>query len=139
MNKLLTLMCILTSILVNAQTITDKNLLEARQWKEQALNVKIIRDNWGIAHIYGKTDADAVFGMLYAQCEDDFNRVERNYLTATARLAEAFGEEYIYNDLRTRLFQDSTMANNVYKKSPIWYFSLVGMSPKLVSKGSPTE
>ncbi len=103
-----------------AQTVTDQNILEFRKWREQSLNVKIIRDQWGIAHVYGKTDADAVFGMLYAQCEDDFNRVERNYLTATARLAEAFGEEYIYHDLRTRLFQDSLMAISVYQGSPLW-------------------
>lgn len=103
-----------------AQTITEQNILEVRQWREQSLRVKIIRDNWGIAHVYGQSDADAVFGMLYAQCEDDFNRVERNYLTATARLAEAFGEEFIYHDLRTRLFQDSIMAIAAYHASPLW-------------------
>lgn len=94
--------------------------MEARKWKAQSLNAKIIRDQWGIAHVYGKTDADAVFGMLYAQCEDDFNRVERNYLTATGRLAEAYGEEFIYHDLRTRLFLDSILAMSVYKSSPVW-------------------
>jgi hypothetical protein len=69
-------------------------------------NVEIIRDDWGIAHIYGKTDADAVFGMIYAQAEDDFNRVERNYLLAMGRLAEAEGESEIYRDLRMKLFID---------------------------------
>ena len=49
--------------------------------------------------IYGKTDADAVFGLLYAQCEDDFNRVEQNYIWATGRLAEVEGEEALYSDL----------------------------------------
>lgn len=103
-----------------AQTITTNGLLEVRKWREQSLNVKIHRDQWGIAHVYGKTDADAVFGMVYAQCEDDFNRVERNYLTATGRLAEALGEDFIYHDLRTRLFQDSVMAMGYYKQSPEW-------------------
>ena len=51
---------------------------EAARWDREARNVTIIRDNWGIAHVYGKTDADAVFGMIYAQAEDDFNRVETN-------------------------------------------------------------
>jgi acyl-homoserine lactone acylase PvdQ len=46
----------------------------------KATQVTIIRDNWGIPHVYGKTDADAVFGMLYAQCEDDFLRIEMNYI-----------------------------------------------------------
>ena len=77
---------------------------EISRWKDQANNITILRDNWGVPHIYGKTDADAVFGMLYAQCEDDFPRVERNYLTATARMAEANGENFIYQDLRMRLF-----------------------------------
>jgi acyl-homoserine-lactone acylase len=42
------------------------NATEISAWKQQAQNVTIIRDNWGIPHIYGKTDADAVFGLLYA-------------------------------------------------------------------------
>ena len=48
--------------------------------------------HWGIAHVYGKTDADVVFGVMYAQAEDDFNRVETNYLNSMGRLAEAEGE-----------------------------------------------
>ncbi len=63
-----------------------------------------MRDDWGIAHVYGHTDADAVFGMLYTQAEDDFNRVENNYLMALGRVAEAEGESAIYSDLRMRLF-----------------------------------
>lgn len=45
---------------------------EIANWQAQAQRVTIIRDTWGVPHIYGKTDADAVFGFLYAQCEDDF-------------------------------------------------------------------
>ena len=69
-------------------------------------NVTIIRDDWGIAHVYGKTDADAVFGVMYAQAEDDFNRVETNYLNSMGRLAEAEGEAEVYRDLRMKLFID---------------------------------
>jgi acyl-homoserine-lactone acylase len=118
MKKILLLVLFPASLL--AQTIPNDGLLEVRKWREQSLQVKIYRDQWGIAHVYGKTDADAVFGMVYAQCEDDFNRVERNYLTATGRLAEALGEDYVYHDLRTRLFQDSVMAMGYYKQSPEW-------------------
>ena len=60
--------------------------------EERARNVTIVRDDWGIAHVHGKTDADAVFGMIYAQAEDDFNRVETNYVTSLGRLAETEGE-----------------------------------------------
>ncbi|MBY0435509.1 MAG: penicillin acylase family protein [Cyclobacteriaceae bacterium] len=93
---------------------------EISRWQQQARQVTITRDTWGIPHISGKTDADAVFGMLYAQCEADFPRIERNYLTATARLAEAEGENFIYNDLRMRLFMDTTKAITVYKTAPEW-------------------
>src|SRR5262245_12434036 len=63
----------------------------AARWRQEAQNVLIIRDNWGIPHVYGKSDADAVFGVIYAQAEDDFNRIETNYLNALGRLAEAEG------------------------------------------------
>ncbi len=51
------------------------NKKEIARWQQEANQVTIIRDKWGIPHIYGKKDADAVFGLLYAQCEDDFKRV----------------------------------------------------------------
>jgi hypothetical protein len=70
--------------------------LETDRWKQEARNVSITRDDWGIAHVYGKTDADAVFGMIYAQAEDDFNRVETNYIDAIGHLAEVEGESKIY-------------------------------------------
>src|SRR5919197_1171697 len=80
------------------------------RWRQEAQNVTIIRDDWGIPHIYGKTDADAVFGLLYAQAEDDFNRVETNYINAMGRLAEVKGESELYNDLLIRLVIDSADA-----------------------------
>jgi acyl-homoserine-lactone acylase len=79
---------------------------EVAAWEQRAGSVTIIRDDWGIPHVYGKTDADAVFGVMYAQAEDDFNRVETNYLNALGRLAEAQGEAEIYRDLRMKLFID---------------------------------
>lgn len=98
----------------------DQTKSEIDDWKAQAERVTIIRDDFGVPHIYGKTDADAVFGLLYAQCEDDFNRVEQNYIWATGRLAEVEGEESIYSDLRANLFmtQEEAIAN--YEASPVW-------------------
>lgn len=87
---------------------------------EKAERVTIIRDDFGVPHIYGKTDADAVFGLLYAQCEDDFNRVEQNYIWATGRLAEVEGEEALYSDLRAKLFMTEDEAKANYEKSPAW-------------------
>jgi len=90
-----------------------------------AKNVEIIRDDWGIAHVYGKTDADAVFGMIYAQAEDDFNRIERNYLLSMGRLAEAEGESEIYRDLRMKLFIDPQDMKKKYAQSPAWLKALM--------------
>jgi acyl-homoserine lactone acylase PvdQ len=87
---------------------------------EKAERVTIIRDDFGVPHIYGKTDADAIFGLLYAQCEDDFNRVEQNYIWATGRLAEVEGEEALYSDLRAKLFMTEEQAKANYDKSPVW-------------------
>lgn len=93
---------------------------EIAQWQQQAKNVSIIRDNYGIPHIYGKTDANAVFGLLYAQCEDDFNRVEMNYIVKLGRMAEVKGEKELYNDLLIRLLIDSSDAIKDYNNAPIW-------------------
>ena len=98
---------------------------ETARWEREARNVTIVRDDWGIAHVYGKTDADAVFGMIYAQAEDDFNRVETNYINAMGRLAEAEGESKIYQDLRMKLFIDPAEIKNGYAKSPEWLKKLM--------------
>ena len=91
---------------------------EAAAWEQRAQTITITRDDWGIAHVRGKTDADAVFGMVYAQAEDDFNRVETNYINAMGRLAEAEGEKEIYRDLRMKLFVDPEDLKAKYKESP---------------------
>ena len=94
-------------------------------WEKQAQNITITRDDWGIPHIAGKTDADAVFGVIYAQAEDDFNRVETNYLNSIGRLAEAEGEAEIYRDLRMKLFIDPADMKEQYQKSPEWLKKLM--------------
>ncbi len=98
---------------------------EIARWEKQAKGITIIRDDWGIAHISGKTDADAVFGMLYTQCEDDFNRVESNYLTYLGRTAEAEGESKIYQDLRMKLYIDPADLQAKFKQSPAWLQKLM--------------
>lgn len=94
--------------------------LEEQRWQERANNVEIIRDDFGVPHIYGKTDADAVFGLLYAQCEDDFRRVERNYTWAIGRLAEVEGERMLYSDLRAKLYMTEAEAIERFESAPKW-------------------
>ncbi|HEV8125168.1 MAG TPA: penicillin acylase family protein [Gemmatimonadales bacterium] len=95
------------------------------RWEQEARDVTIIRDDWGIPHIYGESDADAVFGMMYAQAEDDFNRIETNYLNAMGRLAEAKGESAIYQDLRMKLFINPDSLKTLFAKSHDWLQDLM--------------
>ena len=95
------------------------------RWRAQADNVTITRDDWGIAHVRGRSDADAVFGMIYAQAEDDFNRVETNFINSQGRLAEAEGDSAIWRDLRMKLFIDPDSMKAMYERSPDWLKSLM--------------
>jgi len=98
---------------------------DATRLKAEAAAVTIVRDDWGIAHVHGHTDADAVFGMIYAQAEDDFSRVEANYLTSLGRTAEADGEGKIWQDLRQRLWIDPDDLKAQYAVSPAWLKALM--------------
>jgi len=95
------------------------------RWKAEAAGVTIVRDDWGIAHVHGHTDAEAVFGMIYAQAEDDFGRVEQNYLTSLGRVSEAAGEKTLMQDLRARLYVDPADLQARYRQSPAWLRTLM--------------
>ena len=107
-------------LLISASLCLAQSKDELARWNHHAANVTIIRDDWGIAHVYAKTDADAVFGAEYVQAEDDFNRVETNYLNSLGRLAEAEGDSKIYQDLRQKLFIDPAELKKDYAASPTW-------------------
>ncbi|MEN9702232.1 MAG: hypothetical protein RIR55_1574 [Bacteroidota bacterium] len=103
------------------KTIVDA---EKVRWEKHVAQTKIIRDEWGIPHIYGKTDADAVFGLMYAQCEENFSNIENNYLEMLGRTNEGEGGDK-YADLMMKLIQDSTEAINDFNKSPEWFKKLL--------------
>lgn len=111
---------IFLSLLIFVSCKQSSSLTEVQKWEQQAQDVTIIRDDFGVPHIYGETDADAVFGLLYAQCEDDFRRVERNYIWALGRLAEVEGEDALYSDVRAQLFMTESEAKEYYEASPAW-------------------
>lgn len=98
---------------------------EISLFKEQAKKVTITIDNWGIPHIHGQTDADAVFGLMYTQCEQNFSRVERNYLEVFGRLAEVEGEQQVYGDLQMQMIYDTSAAKSDYVRSPQWLKKLL--------------
>ncbi len=97
----------------------------ANPYQNQAKRVTIYRDQWGIPHIYGKSDADAVFGLMYAQCEDDFARVEMNYIEKLGRMSEIKGEKELAYDLYIKLLIDENEAKQEYKTSPLWLKKLL--------------
>lgn len=117
MLRSITFFCLLVTTQLSAQPFSQN---EIKAWEKQTTNVTIIRDNYGIPHVYGKTDADAVFGLLYAQCEDDFKRVELNYIDKLGRLSEVNGEKDLYNDLLIHLVIDTADAIKDYKEAPEW-------------------
>jgi acyl-homoserine-lactone acylase len=98
---------------------------EVTRWEDRARNVTITRDDWGVPHIRAGTDADAIFGLMYAQAEDDFNRIEVNFLNSQGRLAEAEGEDAIWSDLRMKLFIDPEEMAALYGESPQWLKDLM--------------
>ena len=98
---------------------------EVVAWETMASEITITRDDWGIAHVHGPTDAHAVFGAVFAQAEDDFHRIERNFLFSQGRLAEAYGEEELWGDLRMKLFINPTEIKATYDQSPTWLKDLM--------------
>ena len=123
MKKLALIFVVMTAAC--AAPAADSNTASIAEWQRQAKRVTIVRDNWGIPHVSGPTDADAVFGVVYAQAEDDFNRVETNILNAMGRLAEAEGEAEIYRDLRMKLFIDPADMKAKYDASEPWLKKLM--------------
>jgi len=119
LRKLIPLLGLALAVPAVAQTADDA------RWQAQAQRVTITRDDWGIAHVAGRSDADAVFGAIYAQAEDDFARIEANYLTALGRTAEAEGESAIWQDVRQRLYVDPADLQERYRTSPQWLRTLM--------------
>ncbi len=105
--------------------LTAQSTADRARWHAEAARTSILRDSWGIAHVHGHTDAEAVFAAIYAQCEDDFPRIEANYLTSLGRAAEAEGEPALWADLRQRLFIDPVQLRQEYRESPPWLRALM--------------
>ncbi|HET8866398.1 MAG TPA: acylase [Gracilimonas sp.] len=120
MKKLCYFPFLILFIFAGCQSQSPFSSEELEGWEQQASEIEILRDDFGVPHIYGKTDADAVFGLMYAQAEDDFKRVERNYIWAIGRLAEVEGEDELYSDLRARLFMSKEEAIEHYENAPQW-------------------
>ena len=110
MKKRISISVLTAFIFINAVFAQGPSAIEKARWEQHAKQTKIIRDEWGIPHVYGKTDADAVFGLMYAQCEENFPQIEKNFLEMLGRQAEMQGPKMIYEDLMMQLIQDSAEA-----------------------------
>ena len=116
---------LLAALTLTACARSGPSAEDRERWERHAAAVTITRDDWGIPHIAAPTDADAVFGMMYAQAEDDFNRIEVNFLNSQGRLAEAEGESAIWRDLRMKLFIHPDTMRALYASSPAWLQALM--------------
>ena len=117
MKQLVLILAVAVAAACSSQPQAAQVSPEVSAWQKRAQGVTIIRDDWGVPHIYGKTDGDVVFGLMYAQAEDDFNRVETNFINSQGRLAEAEGDKEIYRDLRMKLFIDPADLKAQYARS----------------------
>ena len=80
--------------------------------------VTIYRDTYGIPHVFGETDASTMFGFAYAQAEDNFWRIEDNYIRAIGRRAEAEGESGLGSDRRNHALEIPRLAREEYARMP---------------------
>jgi penicillin amidase len=84
-----------------------------------ASRVTIYRDTYGIPHVFGETDAATMFGFAYAQAEDNFWRIEDNYIRALGRQAEVQGERSLVSDRRNRTLEIPRLAREEYGRIPL--------------------
>ena len=68
-------------------------------------DVEILRDRWGVPHLFGKTDADVAYGLAYAHAEDDFATIQGTLLAARGRLASVYGKDAAPNDYMVHLLR----------------------------------
>ena len=112
-------------LLIFILSCSSANRQSDDKWEKWTRNITITRDLYGLPHIYGKTDADAIFGLMYAQCEDNFEKVEESYLRVLGRMSEKQGEAYFYQDLAMQLLYDTTTAKKDFEKAPSWLKNLL--------------
>jgi len=85
---------------------------------EWAAQVTITRDAWGVPNITGPTDASVVFGLAYAQAEDNFWQIEEDFIHSLGRAAELYGEEALEADLVKAAFEVERLSREEYEREP---------------------
>lgn len=83
----------------------------------QAINpdsITIVRDKWGVPHIYAKTDAEAAYGLAWANAEDDFKSMQETLLAVRKKLSEVKGKDGAKMDVMAHLIGLDDAVDNAY-------------------------
>ena len=81
-------------------------------------NIEIVRDKWGIPHIYGKTDKEAAYGLAWAHAEDDFKTIQKTFLPAKGMLGSLEGIRGAVLDYAVELLKSREVAYRELKNLP---------------------
>ncbi|MCP5097739.1 MAG: acylase [Chloroflexi bacterium] len=81
-------------------------------------NVTILRDSYGVPHIYGQTDADTAYGLGYAHAEDDFLTIQQAFVAARGKLGVAYGIDAAPNDYMVQLLRIWDVVDEKYDTIP---------------------
>ena len=103
----------------------DKLVTEQQRSEAMAQSVTIRRDEWGVPHIDGPTDASVAFGMAYVQCEDYFWQVEDSYIQSIGRYSEIVGPIGLPGDVMNRMFEIPQRSQQEFTELPKKYREIV--------------
>ena len=76
--------------------------------------IEIIRDNYGVPHVYAPTDAEVAYGFAWAQAEDHFKLIQEAYLAGNGLLGKRIGLKAAGADFLTQLIQSEEIVNELY-------------------------
>ena len=77
-------------------------------------DVEIVRDDFGVPHIFGKTDADVAYGLAWAHAEDDFKTIQQGYLAGNALLGKHIGTKGAGADFITQFIGSKEIIEKEY-------------------------
>ena len=78
-------------------------------------NIEIIRDNYGVPHIFSKTDAELAYGLAWAHAEDDFETIQKAYLAGNNLLSKYIGIKGAGADFLTQFIRSDELINDLYE------------------------
>ncbi len=124
--RILILICVLFFYDTNAQTHANQKINPS--------DVTIVRDQWGIPHIYGKTDADAAYGLTWANAEDDFKSLQQPFCAIRGRAGEVLGIDGAAFDVIAFLLDlDKVVGADFYKELSPEFMKILSASAQAIN------